>query len=660
MKRGGLLGVMLAACLLGCYSGLRAQDRAMQYEKSKLWLDDLLRLQKSKDIGYIDDYLGKKGWELESTSMDTSIVMDVSIVKEQCVVWAFARRSGWSGVYAYGWFKSCLYTDFCSDTLHEITYGFVDNTQLNEIRADLKRKGYEPVASTEVVEKGLVSIYRKGEYEVELKKKRNKAEDKGADITYVLHISNYRKSEDCIAEWERLNREEKEKARRYQEVVQQADILYSLKRYDEARTSYLEAVSIMPEDEEIYVDRLLELDIEILCEEANSLLANELYDEAKEKYIEALRVKSNYKNDFIKNEIINILCKEADAFLTKKMYDEAKKKYLDALQLQSDYKKDFIQDEISRIEVMQKFLSERAYSQYDYKAFETEDYDAKNKYIQKQLKDALMAINENVPEMRIEVVGEVDTLGNSVFNYNMSVENDWLSELLGTVCRNLKLKKVEFNGYSANAVAEFVYTIAHECQVVNLKNSVKGCNISDISNSDQQMAIQKQMKTAPYGKYTFDLKSTAINGKSYKNNKLQKMRCAGGPENALLSLIVPGLGMHKVTYGKRIGLGTTLPTYALLGGGVGLKIYSNKEYKKYHDATTQSEMDKHYTNANLANYGFYGCMLVGGLIWISDIIRVAVIGSQNLKKFNAYKHSYLGYYYNPEIEAMGVSYTIKF
>ena len=138
------------------------------------------------------------------------------------------------------------------------------------------------------------------------------------------------------------------------------------------------------------------------------------------------------------------------------------------------------------------------------------------------------------------------------------------------------------------------------------------------------------------------------------------MRCAGGPENALLSLIIPGLGMHKVTYGKSTGLGTMLPTYALLGGGIGLKVYSNKEYKKYHDATTQAEMDEHYKSANLANYAFYGCMLAGGLIWISDIIRVAVIGSQNLKKFNAYKHSYLGYYYNPEIEAMGLSYTIKF
>ena len=613
---------LLVICLFGFFQSLQAhkrQDDMYQVPVSReretvdnglLRLDDLLRLLQSNDQGYIDEYLEKKGWEIEDAGIGV-------FPGEQCVTWAIDRSKNYEGrIYARGWLASCMYTSFCSDTLHEIRYTFFDEAHLKVIKAELKRNGYKPISSAAVVEKGLENVYRKDEYEVTFSKERED-DEWGADIRYSLHISNYRKSEECIAEMERVSREMAEKEERYYETIRTADMYYSMDEYVLAKAAYQEAISLIPEGAEFYEDRLLELDIEILCREAASFNANGLYEEAKEKYMEALQVKLDYKKDFIRNEI-------------------------------------------QSIEAMLKFLENRAYVKYDYKNFEPKDYEAKRKYIEDLLKEALLERNENVPEIRVEVIGEVDTLGNSTFYYTTSGENAWIEDLLEPVCQKLKLKKVEYKGYSANARAGFVYTIAYRCEVVNLKNTYKKLNITKISDNVQRSIIQNQLKTAPLGKYRFDLKRTSINGKNYQNNKLLKMRCSGGPENALLSLIVPGLGVHKVTYGARTGLGTMLPTYALLGGGVGLKVYSNKEYKKYHAATTQSDMDKHYKNANLANKAFYGCMLAGGLIWISDIIRVAVIGTKNLKEFKAYKHSHLGCYYDPELEAVGLSYTIKF
>jgi hypothetical protein len=120
------------------------------------------------------------------------------------------------------------------------------------------------------------------------------------------------------------------------------------------------------------------------------------------------------------------------------------------------------------------------------------------------------------------------------------------------------------------------------------------------------------------------------------------------------------LGDHRVSYGKKNGVGVALSTYALIGGGIGLKMYSNSEYKKYHAATEQDAMDKHYQAANYSNQAFYGCMIAGGIVWISDIIWVWSTGATNANAAKAYRNSHLGAFYQPDLNATGLSYTINF
>ena len=155
------------------------------------------------------------------------------------------------------------------------------------------------------------------------------------------------------------------------------------------------------------------------------------------------------------------------------------------------------------------------------------------------------------------------------------------------------------------------------------------------------------------------MNKTLINGQQYDKNSLVKVKTYDGGANALLSLLIPGLGDHRVSHGERKGIGIAISTYGLIGAGVGLKLYSNSEYEKYHKATIQSEMDIHYRKANYANLAFYGSIIVAGVIWLSDIIWVAVKGTKNTKH-KAYRRSYLGAYYNPNYKEMGLSYSYKF
>ena len=133
--------------------------------------------------------------------------------------------------------------------------------------------------------------------------------------------------------------------------------------------------------------------------------------------------------------------------------------------------------------------------------------------------------------------------------------------------------------------------------------------------------------------YTLNINKLTINGEdTYNKSNIVTYRNTGGTENAFLSLLVLGLSNYNVTYG-------------LIGGEIGLKFYSNSEYKKHHAAISQIDMHKHYQAAENSNLVFYTCIGIVAIIWIYDIIWVWKTGSDNNKAVKAYKSSDLSIFY---------------
>ena len=149
---------------------------------------------------------------------------------------------------------------------------------------------------------------------------------------------------------------------------------------------------------------------------------------------------------------------------------------------------------------------------------------------------------------------------------------------------------------------------------------------------------------APCAEYTFDVTKMNVNGISNIDTKMTNMKVMGGPECAWLSVLVPGLGDHKVTYGAKKGIGVALFTYAFVGAGTGLLLY------EYFEGFS----------ADLPVYAGYSCLAVGGIIWLSDIIWVAVRGAKNKKNAKEYKESHLNAFYDPTTKSKGLSYSLKF
>jgi hypothetical protein len=116
-------------------------------------------------------------------------------------------------------------------------------------------------------------------------------------------------------------------------------------------------------------------------------------------------------------------------------------------------------------------------------------------------------------------------------------------------------------------------------------------------------------------------------------------KIAGGPSNAFLSMIMPGVGTYFVNKESR-SQGYTknwrwFSSSGLFLGSVGFaisnKIASDKFYTDYHNAVTQPEMDAAYKSANdkyLAAQIFLG---IAAAVWIGDVIYVTVNGSRNKK-----------------------------
>ena len=584
---------------------------AVRIQKAQLNLNNLLQLLQNKDLDYVDRFLSEKGWKLSSTNIKETKDNEEEVpTGYKMVTWAFDKNE--NNNLAKGWFYFYLYPN--SD--NAISYAIADEIQLNKLKSDLINSGYRKIQATDAVSLGLESVYRNNLYEVNFKKQLKESGEEGADIHYSFFIYNYKQVEERRTEAERIAREAKEKEEKYNNAIQRAESAYFQKQYSVAKQAYNEAITLKPENEEIFSDKIAEIDINIFCQNAVDFFKTKQYQMAKDEYGKALLIKQNTKIDEIKSKI-----KEIDAFIL--------------------------------------FLKERAYKKYDYQNLENSNYTTYNQRIEEEIKKFLLN-EQDIPKSDVSIVCEIDTFGITTSKFTSTAPDINLLKKLEELSKSVKLNPVFVNSYSANAKAEFRYTIEANHAIIKAK---KRAEIISSKNSDFNLYrsnIDSELSTAPFGNYTFNMNKAVINNQEYNNNQLIKMIGSGGPSNVFLSIIIPGLGVNNVTGGAKSGLSTTLWTYGFIGASIGCKLWSDSEYKAYHSATNQADIDTHYDLANGLNKAFYVSLGTGVAIWIYDIVWVANRGAENQKAQKAWKQNHLGVYYNPEINASGLSYTFNF
>ncbi|MDR1120439.1 MAG: hypothetical protein LBM08_05935, partial [Dysgonamonadaceae bacterium] len=339
---------------------------------------------------------------------------------------------------------------------------------------------------------------------------------------------------------------------------------------------------------------------------------------------------------------------EAENHFKHKDYDKAKTAYKIALSVKPD-KESYVSSKIKEIDEMLQFLKERKNRIYDYSEIMREDYGELDALIIRQLKTELLN-NRFTDDAEIVITCEIDTEGELASSFESSVTDPGLYSKLRQISRKVALEQPLIKGYTVAAKAEFVYDISGEQSIIKVKKNATGMYSSSRKYNAYKSYVEKVMRSAPDGEFSWRFNKVFINDETYMSDKLLKCK-GGGPSNAIRSLFVPGWGDRYVTAGAKSGVGKALLTYSFIGAGVGCKFWSNSEYKKYHVTREQSAMDSHYNTANTLNQAFYICVGTGAIIWLSDIIWVWKKGAQNQRAQEIFKQSHLGFYYQPDFDA---------
>lgn len=108
----------------------------------------------------------------------------------------------------------------------------------------------------------------------------------------------------------------------------------------------------------------------------------------------------------------------------------------------------------------------------------------------------------------------------------------------------------------------------------------------------------------------------------------------GGPEQALYSMIIPGLGNKRTRFLKKRWhwLYMTLPTYMLLGTGILYRQKSGNTYDRYLQSISNAHANRLFFRANTQNRVSLGLGIAGLTLWALDITQVLVKGIKNHKR----------------------------
>ena len=457
---------------------------------------------------------------------------------------------------------------------------------------------------------------------------------------------------------------EQEKVDKFNSYVERARNYAKENRYEKALQEYQEALAFWPEKSSEYNEEIEKcrqdqaLAIErnkqnnftsLICSAREKRDAGD-YTSAITKYNAAIDIYPNREKDYLSeiNECKSInFSKYGDIALDNHQYATARRNYNDALELTTT-KTQEITKKLALVDQVESLDNERKDTVYNYRLVNATNY----QNTKKELSDLVLeyAKKNDIQPCTITVIYHHSLRGNETKEISVSPNDYSLKSYLERNVPSLPVHKT----FGLILATEAIFQIPVE-SVKTTTHTAKR-NYKEIKTTEPlRTGIRSQMNKP--GRYTIGYTTVCIDGMYNSFQKMLSYRNTGGATNALLSVVVPGLGQHKVTYGEKTGIGTTLGVYGTIAAGVGFHLYSQSEYDKYHQATSQDNMDEHFKNAQdyqVMSYLFWG----GAAIWwIYDVVDVYLQGKKNTDKYSNGR-AFVSYF--PQNNGFGIGYTLNF
>ncbi len=290
------------------------------------------------------------------------------------------------------------------------------------------------------------------------------------------------------------------------------------------------------------------------------------------------------------------------------------------------------------LENLMSFLIERKTKIYELSEVNKILYNQTDEFLLSNLLKISKEMNSN---MNLELSLSIICDTNGIVKHELKSSSDYptfINEFEKAVV-SLKLPNQLLNNYSVNFKSNYNFKIKNQTFVFTMQKSNLKVDLISNHNSVSYSEAINNLPQGPIGTYTIELIKRSINGVDYSSSNLLKFEGMGGPSNAFLSLIVPGLGDKAVSGGIAPILNKrTSITYSLILTGALCKSYSNQQYSKYLIETDPLLYEEYYKNANSSNQAYYTFLSAGVAYWLYDIWWVYNRGSKNQKEQIEFKN----------------------
>jgi hypothetical protein len=502
---------------------------------------------------------------------------------------------------------------------------------------DLLKSFTSTKGKTSVDEDKLITIFKENSITIEFREYKNDYSSRQFSILVYNSAALYQEIQTLKAQAEAVKKAEAEQKKKYDDAIAEGDMLFSINKFNEAKIKYLTALEI---ENNVLLQSKIDLCDKAICEKliskGDSLFDANQYEKALGVFTEAidcsksllsLQKKIKITERKILDGKINTIQNKADAYFNAKKYDLALDNYNSILLL--DKSNVYASEKIKQILEIKNILAKRSTTIFSYKNTN------KNDLIQFQnllLDDMKLQINKyKEGHLNLNYLISFDTLGNNLSAVkNISTSLTGYTTNLSNITSNGILKPSSEGGYFLASQENLTFDVKWSTTKNLFKSNSKGIFQKEYPNQNLNYVesfINKQR--FKYGTYIFEIKNKEVNGKSYSNINLVKYRTVG-PEAALFSMLMPGMGSLNVTYGKK-GWGRFTCFLLSTGLAIGSKLYSDAQYKSYLGATSQADIDKYYNNANISHKI---ALISGGIsatIYLYDIIWVISKGAKNIK-----------------------------
>lgn len=167
-----------------------AQQKALQAElleqerisKAQLSVENLFLLLKSDDLGYIDDFLSSRGWQFNGANISEQD--NEMFDGYEAIEWSFDKEN--NAKLTQGVFVYYRYQGYES----AVSYWMTNEETGRILETELKTNEYKP-QTTNVIENGLESVYRKEQYNVTFQKLRKNSGNSDTNSSFKIFIFNF-------------------------------------------------------------------------------------------------------------------------------------------------------------------------------------------------------------------------------------------------------------------------------------------------------------------------------------------------------------------------------------------------------------------------------------------------------------------------------------